>query len=170
MSFFILGQFLKAISITSSFMGLAASLFCHPTLSSMFLLSAAHCNIAIPKLALNPPAIFLQSFFFLVYWSAIQLLLFSKCRPSVFYAAFSLPFILTFLSGLLFSKSVSSLHFFSSMRLMGKTHKPRFYLSLTQTECTSHRFGGFGGFFFFFDWLFFIFCFWWVVHCYLLLE
>lgn len=151
MSLFILGQFLTAISI-NSFMGLASSLFCHPTFSfSMFLLNAAHCNIAVPKLALNPPAIFLQSFFFLVYWSAIQLLLFSKCRLSVFYAAFSLPFILTFLSGLLFSKSMSSLHFFFfSMSPMGKTHKPRFYLSPTQTECTSHRFFGvlgWGGFF-----------------------
>lgn len=61
-------------------------------------------------------------------------------RPSVFYAAFSLPFILTFSSGLLFSKSMSSLHFFFSMSPMGKTYKPRFYLSLAQTECTSHRF------------------------------
>lgn len=115
MSLFILGQFLKAISISSSLMGLAASLFCYPVIFffSMFLLIAAHCSTDVPKVALNPPAIFLQLFFFfLVYWSAIQLLLFSTCRSSDFYAAFSLPFILIFLSGLLFSKYMTNLHFF----------------------------------------------------------
>lgn len=66
MSLFILGQFLKAISISSSLMGLAASLFCYPVIFffSMFLLIAAHCSTDVPKVALNPPAIFLQLFFF----------------------------------------------------------------------------------------------------------
>lgn len=43
---------------------------------------------------------------------------------------------------ILFSKSMSSLHFVFSMSPRRKTHKPMFNLSLAQGECTSHRFVG----------------------------